>query len=76
MPKHNLMDSLLHTVFTYCEDIVNRKPQIRYAPTDINDPEVLTPGHFLGAARGPLPPIQTQGPKNRFTLKWIKVAEL
>ena len=55
MPKHNLTDSLLHTVFTYCEDIVNRRPLIRNTPTDINDPEVLTPGHFLGDCTGPSP---------------------
>ena len=76
MPKHNLTDSLLQTVFTYCEDIVNRRPLVRNFTGDIHDPEILTPGHFLGQARGPLPPVQTQGTKNRFTLKWIEVADL
>ena len=60
MPKYNLTDSLLSTVFTYCEDIANRRPLIR-TQTDPHDPEVLTPGHFLGAARGPLP--ETSGPR-------------
>ena len=76
MPKTMLTDSLLHTVFTYCEDIANRRPLIRNFTGDIHDPEVLTPAHFLGQAKGPLPPVQTQGPKNRFTIKWIEVAEI
>ena len=76
MPKHQLTDSLLQTVFTYCEDIINRRPLIRNSNTDVNDPEILTPGDFLGKTRGPLPPVQTQGNKNRFTAKWIEVVEI
>ena len=75
MPKHNLTDSLLQTVFTYCEDIANRRP-LTTNPTDIHDPPVLTPGHFLGPSRGPMPPIQEHGPKNKFTQKWIQVVDI
>ena len=73
MPKRGLTDALLATVFTYCEDIVNRRP-LTSPSNDIHDPEVLTPGHFLGTARGPLPPLEAHGKRNKFTLKWTEVA--
>ena len=75
MPKYDLTDSLLHTVFTYCEDIANRRPLVRNF-SDPHDPEVLTPGHFIGAARGPLPETENHGPKNKYTVKWIQVANI
>ena len=75
MPKYELTDSLLHTVFTYCEDIANRRPLVRNF-SDPHDPEVLTPGHFIGAARGPLPETKDHGPKNKYTVKWLQVAQI
>ena len=75
MPKYNLTDGLLHTVFTYCEEIANKRPLIKNF-SDIHDPEVLTPAHFLGTCKGPLPTVTEHGPKNRFTTTWLRVAEI
>ena len=70
-----LTDEQLLTGFVYAEDLLNKRP-LAVLPSDANDPDPLTPAHFLAGSRVPELGLLDLNGNTDYVNAWQKMNEI